>query len=175
MNTKHVVERPVEVVLHALKNPLSTVSYGVGLIRGAAGALVRAASGGGGPAHAEWIAPPEPVSEEALDQPLEESEESGVLLGDHLEPAEPQAPGEPGEQFATEPTAVTRASAHGGGGRDEQLDDWYGETDADDAGPGSVVEMLEAGDDLPDDGGPNEKAILSESEILRRAADPNRR
>ena len=151
-SAKHLVERPVGAVLHAIKHPIGTASYGVGLVRGVAASLVRAASGGGGPAHAEWIAPPEPVSSEALEgdlpeeHPEEYPEESGVLLGENVKPAPGRLPGEPGEAFATEPSAVTRESAHGGSASiDEQLDDWYGEQDEADL-PEGVVESLEFGD-----------------------------
>lgn len=167
MSAKHLVERPVGVVLHAIKNPLSTASYGIGLVRGAAAALVRAASGGGGPAHAEWIAPPEPMTEE---EALADAapEESGVLLGENVEPAPEREPEDPGEAFVTEPSAVNRDSAYGGSASvDEQIDDWY--DDSDDAAD-SVIEALEMGDALPDDG-PTPKAILSEAETLRRAAN----
>lgn len=145
MSAKHLVERPVGVVLHAIKNPLSTASYGIGLVRGAAAALVRAASGGGGPAHAEWIAPPEPMTEEeALADAAPEG--SGVLLGEHVEPAPERAPGDPGEAFVTEPSAVNRDSAHGGSASvDEQIDDWYDEQDAPEP-PEGVVASLEFGD-----------------------------
>jgi hypothetical protein len=143
-SAKHLVDRPVGAVLHAIKNPIGTVSYGIGLVRGVAASLVRAASGGGGPAHAEWIAPPEPVSSEALEGDL--PEESGVLLGEHVEPAPERAPGDPGEAFVTEPSAVSRESAHGGSASvDEQIDDWYDELDAP-GPPEGVVASLEFGD-----------------------------
>lgn len=154
-------------VLSVVKKPLSLVSFGFGVVRGAAGSLLRAASGGGGPAHAEWIAPPEPVTEEEA-LAAEAEREPEVMLGDHLEAAPEREPQPIGEAFATEPSAVSRASAHGGSASvDEALDDWYDDRDE---AAGSVIEALEIGDSLPDDG-PNEKAILREAETLRRAAN----
>ena len=113
MATK-LLQRSSSTLLHAVTHPVSTLSFGVGVVRGAAVAVLRAASGAGGPAHAEWIAPPEPVTEEALEEPFEDqgdAEAPAVQLGDHLEPAPELAPEEPGEPFVTEPSAVTRESA----------------------------------------------------------------
>ena len=181
MSTR-LLHRSTSTVLHAVTHPVSTLSFGVGVVRGAAAAVLRAASGGGGPAHAEWIAPPEPVTE-AEAAPADEPSDTGtgeehaapaLQLGDHLEPAPEQAPGEPGEPFVTEPSAVTRESAHGGSpSKDELLDDWYDADADDDQAAGSVIEALEIGDTLPSDG-PDEKSILREAEILRSAADPER-
>lgn len=142
-------------------------SYGVGLARGLVSSVLRAASGTGGPAHAEWVAPPQPLSEEAV-EPVEHVEPPTPLFP---QAAPQRRPAEPGESFATEPTAVTRDSAHGGRGADAEIDDWYGERSLDDdETPSGVVEALEFGDRLT----PVEadiKAILSDADLLRRAAE----
>jgi hypothetical protein len=101
---------------------------------------------------------------------------------------------EPGESFATEPKAVSRESAHGGTDLlDAEIDDW--EEEAQDgldvvpdvdvetpvgttgAGVGHNPDTAEA--DLQQPGTPPlldpsvAKAIRSESEILRKAAEPD--
>lgn len=180
----NVINRVTSSVVQVAKLPLGVASFGVGLVRGLASAAIRATSGAGSPAHAEWVAPAEPLSEDApseealseetpSDEALsEEPAEVQRVLQQDFPPAAPQrAPAEPGEAFVTEPSAVTRASAHGGGGADAEIDDWYGETFLDDAEetPGSVVEALEFGDQFAEPA--DVKAILSEAETLRRAAE----
>jgi hypothetical protein len=160
-----LVDRVTDGIVKIVKQPVRVASYGVGLARGLASSVLRAASGTGGPAHAEWVAPPEPLTDEAL----EHQDEAPTPL--YPQAAPPRRPGAPGEAFATEPTAVTRDSAHGGSGRgaDADIDDWYGSVDdTEEAGPGGVVEALEFGDRLT----PVEadiKAILSDADLLRRA------
>lgn len=79
-------------------------------------------------------------------------------------------PGVPGEQFAHEPSATTRDSAHGGHSDDELVDDW--EEEARDAEEG----LAPAVDDLPDAGDeplldPSlAKAVRSETDVLRKGA-----
>lgn len=157
-----LINRVTDGVVQVVKHPVSAASYGVGIARGLAAAVIRAASGASGPAHAEWTPPPEPLPEEALDEP-------GLALTEDFPPAAPQrAPGEPGESFATEPSAVTRDSAHGGRGADAEIDDWYGEAEDPDEVPGGVVAALEFGDQFAEPA--DEKAVLSEAATLRRAA-----
>ncbi len=170
----NVINRVTSSVVQVAKLPLGVASFGVGLVRGLASAAIRATSGAGGSAHAEWVAPAEPLSEDAPSKEAlsEEPVEVQRVLQQDFPPAAPQrAPAEPGEAFLTEPSAVTRASAHGGGGADAEIDDWYGETFLDDAEetPGSVVEALEFGDQFAEPA--DVKAILSEAETLRRAAE----
>lgn len=144
MTTPALFERAT----HAARHPVATAAYLAGLVRGTAAALLRAASGGGGPATGEWTPPPEPLTDEAVETP--ESEIARDLA---------DAPG-PAREREPEPA--------------RPVEDWYDETDHPDldAEPAEgVVEALERGDrdeDL-DEGELN--AILSESETLRKAAD----
>lgn len=161
-----LIDRVTGPVLQVVKHPLRLASFGVGLARGVVGAVIRVAGGAGGPAHAEWVAPAKPLVDEAL---VGEAVQGRAFGQQEFPPAAPQrAPAEPGESFVTEPSAVSRASAHGGGGADAEIDDWYGETLDDDGEPVGVVAALEFGDRFAEPA--DVKAILSEAETLRRAA-----
>jgi hypothetical protein len=102
---------------------------------------------------------------------------------------------EPGEAFATEPKAVSRESNHGGGpATDAEIDAWIDEAmqgletgpDVDietpvgttGAEPGHNPDTAEADLQQPDTppllDPATTKAILSESETLRKAADPDK-
>ena len=120
----------------AALHPLSTVARAVGIARGAAASVVGVVAGG----HPPYSVPEQRVAPEPR----------RVLAEEHPPAAEQRRPEEPGEAFATEATAVTRTSAHGGGGRDEEIDDWYGEVEDDPDEPTGIVEILERGD-LPAD------------------------
>lgn len=163
-----LITRVTGTIRQSVQHPVRTASYGIGLARGVAAALLRAASGGRDeeqpePRSARPSPPDRPTPAQASDPGP-----SRVAV-EEFPPAAPQrAPGEVGESFATEPHAVSRASAHGGGGDDAEIDDWYGETEAEDDVPGSVIEALEFGDGLAEEA--DEKAILSDAETLRRAA-----
>jgi hypothetical protein len=159
----------LDLVTQPVRHPVRTALQGIGVGRAVVGIVARVVSGGDGGTSAGVPAqrPPEGATTPHA------SEDAGPPLREPLPAAEERAPEPPHESFATEPSAVTRASAHGGGGRDDEIDDWYAEADAEDDLPDTVVEALEAND--PPDPGPDESAIkqaLSESEILRRAADP---
>lgn len=174
-----LIDRVTGGIVQTVTHPLEVASYGVGFVRGLAAATIRAAAGGGGPAHAEWIAPSEPLTKEALAEEALADDGFDEVPVSPLQQAFPlaatqRAPAEPGESYATEPSAVTRDSAHGGHGDDAEIDDWYDEkflSDADE--PTGVVEALEFGDQVvglsaePAD----EKAILSDAETLRHAAE----
>ena len=152
----------IDQVAHAATHPLSTAAYVFGVARGVGAEVIRTVAGQRGPSD-EPTAPaakaPTPV------QPIEVPRTA----------AAPQvAPTPPAESFATEPTAVTRTSAHGGGGNDAEIDDWRGDVELDldpDADPatGSVVEALERGDRPGDDQVDHGavKSVLSEAERFR--------
>lgn len=158
-----LIDRVTGPLVRIAAHPLKLASYGVGLAKGVAAAVIRVASGGAGPTNAAWVAPPESLAEEAVSR--------ASVGGRDFPPAAPQrAPAPPGESFVTEPSAVSRTSAHGGGGADAEIDDWYDESFlSDDEVPSGVVEALEFGDQFAEP--VDEKAILSEAETLRRAAD----
>jgi hypothetical protein len=120
-------------VVRAAKVPLGAAAYTVGALRGVAASLLRAAAGEREPA------PAEEASKSESGQP------TGTQRTGTQEAADQRAPEPPAESFAHEPTAVTRTSAHGGRGADAEIDDWYGDVDAED-GPDGVVEALEQGD-----------------------------
>ena len=108
--------------------------------------------------------------------------------GDLPEPIVIEATDEPGESFATEPKAVSRESAHGGGrATDAEIDAWMNEAMARDdvdietpvgttgAEVGHNPDTAEA--DLQQPGTPPvpdpgvAKSVRSECEILRKDAD----
>ena len=160
--------KPAEVVdpvVDAAKHPLKTVAWTIGVLRGLAASVIRVAAGEKGPVIPGYL--PGPVA-----APVEEDvAPEDVVHFELVEPAPERAPEPPKESFANEPKAVSRDSAHGGSGRDAEIDEWLGDVLAEDDGPSSVVEMLELGDGpgpLVDEAAI--KSTLSESEILRRAA-----
>lgn len=165
----NLLSRPVHLVVSVVRFPLSAAAYSVGLARGAATSLLRVVTGAGGSAHSEWTTPTDLVAEETAEPEVEYSAPRAVP--DLPPAAPPQAPGRPGEQFVTEPSAVSRASAHGGGGHDQDIDDWYGEADSAEPAEG-VIASLEAGDELAREE-PDLGAVISEAEILRRASERN--
>ena len=129
----------LDPVVDAAKHPLRTVAWSFGVLRGLAASVIRVASGERGPVIPGNL--PGPVA-----APVEENVAPAEVHHFELVEAAPERePEPPRESFATEPTAVNRASAHGAGGHDAEIDDWYGETDDQDL-PETVVEMLELGD-----------------------------
>ena len=91
------------------------------------------------------------------------------------------------ESFATEPKATSRASAHGRSGADADIDEWAAELDDVDvetpvgttgAGTGYNPDTAEADlqqpgtEPLLDPG--TAKAIRSESQMMQKAADPDK-
>jgi hypothetical protein len=164
--------KPAEVVdpvVDAAKHPLRAAAWTYGVLRGLAASVIRVAAGKRGPVIPGYL--PGPVA-----APVEENvAPEDVVHLELVEPAPEREPEPPGESFATEPTAVSRVSAHGGGGQDAEIDEWYGEGEGEDALPNGVVEALEMNDGtgpLVDESAI--KATLSEAEILRRSADNDR-
>ena len=149
----------IDHVTHAATHPISTAAYVFGVARGVGAEVIRTFAGQRGPSDER----PEPAAKApAPVQPIEVPRTA----------AAPQvAPAPPAESFTTEPTAVTRTSAHGGGGKDAEIDDWLGDVELDldpdsDPATGSVVEALERGDGPGDDQVDHGavKAVLSEAE-----------
>lgn len=148
----------LDQMTQAATHPIGTGAYVFGLVRGLGAELIRTIAG-------------EP---NRRSQPGVESRRPDL----HPVPAAPQRPpAEPRESFATEPTAVSRSSAHGHGGNDAEIDDWQGDAELDldpsaDPATGSVVEALERGDRPGDDQIDHTavKAVLSEAERARRTS-----
>jgi hypothetical protein len=94
----------------------------------------------------------------------------------NVEPAEPVPPAKPVEPSTTEPKAASRDGAHHGRGS-EPSDDWHDEVeDAPDVGVNPATGQPNQGQS---DEGPLidpsiAKAVRSESEVLGRAADPDK-
>lgn len=166
--------------IHAATHPMSTAAYAVGLVRGTAAALLRMAAGGDGTATTATTATREPTPARPPSGERAEAPEVQVArdLADAPGPAPERAPEPLAEAFTTEPSAATRASAHegirrGSAGDDAAIDEWY-----DDSGPveaDSVVEALQFGDRGEDVDEGELKAILSEAETLRKAAEVDKR
>jgi hypothetical protein len=179
MEPVKLLERAVTGTAHAIRHPVSSAAYAVGMVRGLAGAVVSGATITG---H-DPDAGPAPVPAPVPAPTPAPGRDAGAP------PAPPMPPTPPGESFATEPKATSRQSAHGGPGNDAEIDDWAAEAvdepDVDvetpvgttGAGVGHNPDTAEA--DLQQPGTEplldpaTAKAIRSESEILRKAADPN--
>jgi hypothetical protein len=202
MGPVKLIERAAGTAFHAARHPISSVSYAAGMARGLVGAVLHGATVTGHDSEAGQR--PVPTQRDAGSAPDDTSTTTGppepqrVMKpvpepGDLPEPVviEPTDE-EPGESFATEPKAVSRESAHGGGDlRDAEIDAWEDEAeDGLDTGPEVDVETpvgttgaevghnpdtAEAGlqqPDTPELLDPSvAKAIRSESEILRKAAE----
>lgn len=141
----------------AARHPLSATAHTVGVLKGAATVAT------------------ELVTRSKSDEPVPEAAAPlapvvPVVPVQRTPAAEQRLPEPPHESFVTEPSAVSRDSAHGGHGTDAELDDWYGELEADDV-PEGVVASLELGDgaELVDHAAIN--AELSRSEVARRGAE----
>lgn len=157
----------LDQVTHAATHPISTAAYVLGIARGIGAGVIRTASDlfgrGAHDTHDSHDHEP-PASPEPL----------RPVPAPHAEAAPQVAPEPPKESFATEPTAVTRASAHGGRGDDAEIDDWRGDAELEidpsaEPAAGSVVEALERNDRPGEDQVDHAavKAVLTESERLR--------
>lgn len=169
MHTVKLFERAATGAAHTLRHPISSAAYAAGIVRGLASAGIRAASGHAvdGPDHrtAPSVAPTTPRSVPA--QRVAPAVEQDAVPIPEPTPLD--------EAFTTEPKAVSRSSEHGRAS-DAEIDAWIDQ----------AMEGLESGLEkgvvspvadlpLPDDGEPlldpgAAKAIRSESEIMRRAA-----
>lgn len=89
--------------------------------------------------------------------------------GLNTEPAPPMTPGGGGESFEHEPTAESRDVAHGdAAAQPREVDSWVEEVET------APEEDLEASDAEPLLDPADAKALRRESEILRRAANPDK-
>jgi hypothetical protein len=166
MEPVKLLERAASGAAHAIRHPISSAAYAAGIVRGLAGVAMHGATERG----------------------------HHPVAGTHHVPtqrrvpaAEQYEPRAPGESFATEPKATSRASDHGRGGADAEIDQWYAEPSDDvdvetpvgttGAGVGHNPDTAEA--DLQQPGteplvdSASAKAIRSESEMLRKDAERN--
>ena len=196
MHPVKLLERATSTAVHALRHPVSSAAYTAGMARGLVGVVLHGADATGHDTEARWTtvpsqrtAAPEPAPGPREPQrvmkavPRPEDLEEPIVI----EPADE----EPGESFATEPKAVSRESAHGGGAAtDAEIDAWIDEAmargeDADvETTVGTTGAGVEHNPDTGDAGRPEHltqplldpsvaKAIRSESETLRKASDPD--
>ncbi|PVG82281.1 hypothetical protein DDE18_12350 [Nocardioides gansuensis] len=159
----------VEGTVHAVRHPIESAAFVTGLAKGAAeGVLLRAHrdSSTQDTAEGSWV-PPRP--------------------GERLTEVPKTTPVQPQPQTATEPKAPSRTAEHGGPG-DDRFDDWREELDGGPdvetpvgttgAGPGYNPDTgqtdLQQPDTEPLVDPSLTKAVKSESEILRKAADPDK-
>ncbi|MCW2786837.1 MAG: hypothetical protein JWP74_3354 [Marmoricola sp.] len=146
----------VGTVTRAATHPVSTTAFVAGVVRGAAASIIRTFAGN---------------DDKADTKVRSELPHQALAVGPVTEAAPQRLPGPVGEPFTTEPSAVTRTSAHGGHGDDALIDDWEGDIEESPAA-GSVVEALELGDgvgDLVDHDAI--RAVVTESATLRRDAE----
>ncbi|WP_457109756.1 hypothetical protein [Marmoricola sp. URHA0025 HA25] len=200
-----LLERAAGTAVHAVRHPISSAAYAAGLARGLAGAALHGTmvkghdpEAGAPPvtprqrsaSRTETSAPSGPREPQRVPKPVPAPE-------DLPEPIVIEAVDEePGESFATEPKAVSRESAHGGGRpvNDAEIDAWIDEAMAGlDETPGVDVETPvgttgAAAGHNPDTAeadlqqretlsllDPGElKSVRSESETLRKGADPEK-
>ena len=178
MHPVKLLERAASTAAHTVRHPLSSAAYTVGIARGLVGAALHGATTTGHDPEAG----PRPVPAQRSTAPTTEATPAPAEAV--IEPPEP-AP--PGEQFATEPKAVSRESAHGGRATDAEIDAWIDEAMArDDIGVETPVGTT--GADVghnPDTGEADlqqpgteplldpgtAKAIRSESEMMRKDAE----
>lgn len=187
----------VSTAVSAARLPLSTASMAAGLVKGTAESglgLVRDVVGAGASA----------VPTQRQDsQQREETSRAGAASTEVTQdgPAEPQVvpkpvpdfddlpepiviqgEGEPGEAFHTEPKAASRDSEHGGPAGDREEVEGYVEEIPEDLAPTTTEESpvwtSESSDPvLSEEAGlddPIAKAVLSEAEILRKAAETHK-
>jgi hypothetical protein len=196
-----LLERAASTAVHTVRHPISTASYAVGIARGVAGAAIQVARphrGSGSDSTSARV--PEQTRPTKTEQAAESSPEPQRVgkpmpppyaTDEMLEEMVVIEPEPPHESFATEPKAVSRESAHGDGApTDAEIDRWVEDAangpDVDietpvattGAGAGSNPDTAEADlqqpgtEPLLDPG--TVKSVLKESEILRKAADPDK-
>ena len=185
MEPVKLLERAASTAAHAVRHPISSTAYAVGVVRGLAGAAV----------HGVTVRPhdrePSPGQEQSRERPTERPhvvEQRTAPAAEQDVP--PPSPTPLHESFATEPTATSRESAHGRSA-DAEIDAWAEEaTDFDDdvdietpvgttgAGVGHNPDTAEA--DLQQPGTEplldpsTAKAVRSEAAMMQKAADPDK-
>ncbi|MGN6781902.1 MAG: hypothetical protein ACTHJH_10405 [Marmoricola sp.] len=197
MSTKSVVDRLAGTAFAAVRHPLSSAGYVVGLAKGATEATVslvrgqqdqedrHGTSAGGSPTQSSQT-----QAQEARHDDVPEPERI-VFGGQNKEAAPPQYPGGGGENFANNPSAETRDIAHGDRPADpHEVDSWTEDLDVGLGAPtldietpvGTVAADIGRNPDTDDvslqqpDTEPLldpslTKSIKSESETLSKAAD----
>lgn len=163
-----VAQTVVGRTVHAVRHPIESVSFATGLARGAVTGLLHRSHRDPAvqdtvPFEGSWV-PPRP--------------------GERVTKAPVTAPAQPQPQVATEPKAPSRSAAHGGPG-DDRFDDWREElaggpdvetpVGTTGAAPGHNPDTGDTDLQQPDTEpllDPSlTKAVKSETETLRRAAD----
>ena len=191
MGPVKLIERAAGTAFHAVRHPVSSAAYAAGLARGLAGVVLHGVTATGHDSDAGSVPTQRDTASTEPQRVMKPVPEPGDLPEPIvIEPTDE----EPGESFVTEPKPVSRKSAHGGPDLlDAEIDDW--EEEAQDgldvvpdidvetpvgttgAGVGHNPDTAEA--DLQQPGTPPlldpsvAKAIRSESEILRKAAEPD--
>lgn len=162
MEPVKLLERAASSAAHALRHPISSAAYTAGMARGLVGAALHGATATGhDPDAGPRPVPTQRTSSGSAGAPVPPSPPPVPA------PVRPPVPAAPGEQFATEPKAVSREAEHGGPATDAEIDAWIDEAMA--RGEDADVETPAATGPLLD---PSiAKAIRSESEMLRRDAE----
>jgi hypothetical protein len=175
------------------RHPVATASYAFGFAKGATTAIIEVARHlRAGPSVPQQRGASEPTTARrpSGDRESPVPGERSRFGGLHTEPAPPRAPGGGGEAFENEPRAESRDAAHGSAGpQPREVDSWAEEaadaavdvetpvgTTGADVGfnPDTAEADLQQPDTEPllDPG--TAKAVRSEAETLRRAADPEK-
>jgi hypothetical protein len=188
MEPVKLIERVAGTATHAVRHPIATAAYAAGLARGLASAAV----------HGVTVTGHDPGAGQVPTQP---TAKAGVPEPQRVPPPMPEPtarhdqiviePEPPGESFATEPKAVSRDSEHGGHASDAEIDAWIDDAMArgSDVGVETPVgttgasagynpdtaeaDLQQPGTEPLFDAG-SAKAIRSESEMMQKAADPDR-
>lgn len=196
MSTKSVVDRLTGTAVSAVRHPLSSAGYVVGLAKGATEATVSLVRGQH-PDQPDAGTPTDTAQPVARDRsaeqraPEDHEPERLVFGGQNKQAAPPQFPGGGGENFANNPSAETRDIAHGERPADpHEVDSWTEDLDVGLGAPTLDIETpvgttaadiahnpdtddvsLQQPDTEPLLDSSLTKSVKSESETLSRAAD----
>lgn len=165
MHTVKLLERAATGAAHALRHPISSAAYAAGIVRGLAEASLHGAR--------TDEHDPDSGSDQAA-HPLHVPAQRRAPAAE-VDGVPPPSPTPLHEAFTTEPKAVSRSSEHGRAS-DAEIDAWIDqameglEPDLEKGVVSPVADLpLPDGEPLLDPG--TAKAIRSESEIMRRAAE----
>ena len=195
-----LLERAAGTAVHAVRHPISSAAYAAGIARGLAGAAVHGvlvhghdegvASGPSAPSQTEAGSAADSSTATRVPEPQRVPKPvPPPTATDDMVVIEPEHQPE-NESFATEPKAVSRDSAHGGPATDAEIDAWIDEAMArDDIGvetpvgttgaaaghnPDTAEGDLQQPDTEPLLDPSTTKAIKAESDMMRKAADPDK-
>jgi hypothetical protein len=195
MEPVKLLERAASGAVHAVRHPISSTAYAVGVVRGLAGAAVHGVTvGGHDPGQTREAGQPSQTNQAEDRAPTQATDQKHVVAQRTAPAVEQDVPApEPTplhESFATEPKAVSRESEHGGTGRDAEIDEWESMLPDDDepdietpvgttgVGAGYNPDTAEAGLQQPGTelllDPSTAKAIRSEAEMMQKAADPDK-